>query len=442
LKAIDSFTSFPREFVVQYENLQGFVRSTRQIAINQSLQPKILRSNVSDCDVTVVGAGPYGMSAAAYLKSAGVQTRVFGDPMSFWENRMPAGMFLRSNWGASHIADPDKKMTLDAYSLATSNHLSAPIPLNRFVDYGRWYQRQLIPEVEKRNVTDIQALSQGFQLTLADGEKVTSRRVVVAAGIGNFLWRPSTFDAIPSELVTHSSEHRDFGRFKGCRVAVIGGGQSALESAALLHEAGADTEVIARRSALNWVGIHYRLHHLGPISWVLYSDRDVGPAGLSRIVSVPHLFRLLPREVQDRAAQRAIRPAGSGWLRPRLSGVPITLGREVASAAPVASRLRLTLDDGAERLVDHAILATGFRVDLSRYEFLPRPLQIKLRTENGYPVLGRGLESSIPGLHFLGKPAAWSFGPLLGFVSGAQFAANELVDFVAGKNDRKKQIGK
>jgi hypothetical protein len=392
---------------------------------------------VSDCDVTVIGSGPYGMSAAAYLKSAGVEIRVFGDPMSFWENRMPTGMFLRSNWGASHIADPDKKMTLDAYRLATGNHLSAPIPLERFIDYGRWYQRHLVPDVEKRNVTDIQALSQGFQLTLADGEKFTSRRVVVAAGIGNFLWRPSTFDAIPSELATHSSEHRDLSRFKGCCVAVIGGGQSALESAALLHEAGADVEVIARRTTLNWVGVHYRLHHLGPISWLLYSDRDVGPAGLSRVVSVPHLFRLLPRKIQDRAAQRAIRPAGSGWLRPRLSGVPITLGREVVSATPVASRLRLKLDDGTERLVDHAILATGFRVDLSRYEFLPQPLQSRLQTENGYPVLGRGLESSIRGLHFLGKPAAWSFGPLVCFVSGAEFVANELVRFVTG-NSRKK----
>jgi FAD-dependent urate hydroxylase len=393
---------------------------------------------VSDCDVTVIGSGPYGMSAAAYLKSAGVEIRVFGDPMSFWENRMPAGMLLRSNWGASHIADPDKKMTLDAYRLATGNHLSAPIPLERFIDYGRWYQRHLVPDVDKRKVTDIQALSHGFQLTLADGEKFTSRRVVVAAGIGNFLWRPSMFDAIPSELATHSSEHRNLSRFKGCRVAVIGGGQSALESAALLHDAGADVGVIARRTTLNWVGIHYRLHHLGPISWLLYSDRDVGPAGLSRVVSVPHLFRLLPRKIQDRAAQRAIRPAGSGWLRPRLSGVPITLGREVVSATPVASRLRLELDDGSERLVDHAILATGFRVDLSRYEFLPQPLQIKLQIENGYPVLGRGLESSVPGLHFLGKPAAWSFGPLLCFVSGAEFAANELVHFVAGKNGRKK----
>jgi len=44
---------------------------------------------------------------------------------------------------------------------------------------------------------------------------------------------------------------------------------------------------------------------------------------------------------------------------------------------------------------------------------------------DGFPVLNRGLESSIPGLHFLGKPAAWSFGPLLGFVSGAEFASNE-----------------
>jgi hypothetical protein len=118
--------------------------------------------------------------------------------------------------------------------------------------------------------------------------------------------------------------------------------------------------------------------------------------------------------------------------------VPITFGREVFSANSEAGRLRITLDDAADRLVDHAILATGFRVDLSRYEFLPQRLQIKLQTANGHPVLGRGLESSIPGLHFLGKPSAWSFGPLLCFVSGTEFASNELVRFVAGKNGRGK----
>ena len=392
---------------------------------------------MANCDVTIIGAGPYGMSAAAYLRAAGVETRVFGEPMAFWENRMPAGMFLRSNWGASHIADPESKVTLDAYRLSTGNHLSAPIPLERFVDYGHWYQRQLVPDVDKCKVSTVDADGRNFRVTLARGETFTSRRVVLATGIGNFVWRPAEFDAVPPELASHSSEHRDLSRFNGHRVVVIGGGQSALESAALLHEAGAEVEVIARRTVLNWVGLHYRLHHLGPISWLLYSDRDVGPAGISRIVSVPRLFRVLPRKLQDRAAYRAIRPAGSGWLRPRLSEVPITLGRKVLSATPMGSRLRLTLNDGTDRLVDHAILATGFRVDISRYEFLPERLRTRLQTVNGYPVLQRGLESSIPGLHFLGKPAAWSFGPLLCFVSGTEFAAKELARFVARGNGAK-----
>jgi hypothetical protein len=78
------------------------------------------------------------------------------------------------------------------------------------------------------------------------------------------------------------------------------------------------------------------------------------------------------------------------------------------------SQLRLKLDDGTDRLVDHALLATGFRVDISRYQLLSPSLLERLETVDGYPVLNRGLECSIPGLHFLGKPAAWSFGPLVG----------------------------
>jgi hypothetical protein len=142
---------------------------------------------------------------------------------------------------------------------------------------------------------------------------------------------------------------------------------------------------------------------------------------------MPQVFRRFPRGFQDRTAYRAIRPAGAAWLRSRVANVPITLGRKVVSAAVAGSQLRLRLDDGMERLVDHALLATGFRVDVSKYPFLSQSLSKRLETVNGFPALKRGLESSIPGLHFLGKPAAWSFGPLLGFVSGAEFASNELI---------------
>jgi len=381
----------------------------------------------AQCNVAVIGAGPYGLSAAAYLRAAGVDARVFGEPMAFWQRQMPSGMCLRSNWGASHIADPRRELTLDEYCRQNGDHISKPIPLNSFVDYGLWYQRRAVPDLDERLVRNVEIDARGFKVLLADGEEFTSRRVVVASGISAFSARPAEFAGIPSALVSHTSEHNDLRKFKGRVIVVIGAGQSALESAALFNEAGIRVEVIARSETLNWVGLHPRLHHLGVISKMLYSPRDVGPAGISRLVAMPHLFRRFPRGFQERTAYRAIRPAGAGWLQSRIAGVPITMGRRVVSAAVAGRQLRLQLNDGTERRVDHALLATGFRVDVARYPFLSQSLLEQLKTVDGFPALKRGLESSIPGLHFLGKPAAWSFGPLLGFVSGAEFASNELV---------------
>jgi len=387
-----------------------------------------------DCNVTVIGAGPYGLSVASYLRKVGEEVRVFGNPMAFWQNQMPIGMFLRSNWGASHIADPEHRLSLDEYCHQVGIHISRPIPLDRFIDYGSWYQKQAVPDLDSRQVCSVQDASRGFRVTLADGEEFTSLRVIVAVGISAFATRPVEFAGIPSALASHTGEHNDLTEFKGQRVIVIGAGQSALESAALLRERGVEVEVIARRDHLNWVGLHPELHHLGAISKLLYSDRDVGPAGISRLVAMPHVFRHFPRSFQERMAYRAIRPAVAGWLGPRLTNIPISFGRSVVSATAKESQIQLKLDDSSGRTADHVLLATGYRVDVSRYPFLSQSLLQRLKIQAGYPVLKRGLESSIPGLHFVGKPAAWSFGPLLGFVSGAEFASKELVRSIARSN--------
>ncbi len=393
-----------------------------------------MNQKTSNCNIAILGAGPYGLSAAAYLRAAGIEARIFGDAMAFWEKQMPVGMCLRSNWGASHIADPEQQLTLDAYCREKGNHISKPIPLDRFVDYGRWYQQKSVGNLENREVRSIDLAAHGFKIVMNDGEEFAARRVVVAAGISAFTARPAEFTRVSSELASHTSEHNDLRKFKGQLVVVIGAGQSALESAALLQEAGIAVEVIARRPHLNWVGLHPKLHHLGFISKMLYSKRDVGPAGISRLVAMPHLFRRFPRDFQNRTAYRAIRPAGAGWLQPRLVGVPITLGRKVVAAAEKGSQLHLKLDDGSERCVNHALLATGFHVDVTRYPFLSPSLAKQVKTVKGFPILRSGLESSVPGLHFLGKPASWSFGPLLGFVSGAEFASTEIVRSIARRN--------
>jgi hypothetical protein len=389
-------------------------------------------SRPAGCDVAVIGAGPYGIAAAAHLRSgSALDVRVFGRPMSFWRS-MPRGMLLRSRWEASHIAFPSGELSLDAFMAESGERFGAPVPLDRFIEYGTWVQQRVAPDADPRLVTSVQREDDGFALVLDDGERIRARRVVVAAGIGPFAQRPAEFDGLPGQGVSHTSEWDDLSVFSGRDVAVIGGGQSALEAAALLHEAGSRVEVIARRQSLVWLKGGVVQRRLGPFKPVFYAPTDVGPIGMSRLVAVPEAFTLFPRRAQDTMARRAIRPAGAKWLRERLVDVPLTTGRTVA-AARNGDGIRLDLDDGTTRHVEHVMLGTGYRVDIGRYGFLDEDLLSAIRCADGYPVLGRGLESSVPGLHFLGAPAAWSFGPLMRFVSGTWWAGSALGRVVSAR---------
>jgi FAD-dependent urate hydroxylase len=390
------------------------------------------------CDVAIIGAGPYGLSAAAHLRSIrGLDVCVFGEAMSFWERHMPEGMILRSNWTATHIADPYHQLTLEAFRLASGNHLSHPVPLDRFIHYGQWYQRHAIPDLDRRQIREVDLNSNGFRLVAEDGEEMHARRVVLAAGISSFARLPEECRALPQSLASHSSEHRDLRQFKGKQVLVIGGGQSALESAALLHESGVEAEVIARSTKIHWLQgwLSLTLHHRSGtfVRKLLYAPTDVGPAGLSQLMARPDLLNHLPRKLRDRLWNRSVRPAGAGWLVKRLETVPIRLGRFLVSVAVQGERVRVRLSDSTERIVDHVLLATGYRVDISKYDFLAPKLREAISRYNGYPRLRPGLETSVDGLHILGAPAAWSFGPLMQFVSGTHFASRSLLQCIGSQ---------
>jgi cation diffusion facilitator CzcD-associated flavoprotein CzcO len=383
-----------------------------------------------DTDVAVLGAGPYGLSVTAHLRRAGVECRVFGDPMSFWRG-MPTGMLLRSNWTATCIAEYEGPLSIDTFIAQTGARFGRPVPLDRFIEYGMWVQGQVAADVDTRSVGCIERDDAGFRITLADGQQTSARRVVVAAGIGPFPHRPSVGEGLPPELVSHTADHRDLARFAGSSVLVVGGGQSALESAALLKEGGAEAEVIVREDHIHWLhgGKYHRM--LGRATPLVYAPTDVGPMGLSRLVAVPDLFRRMPRRVQDPLAGRSIRPAGAAWLAPRLREVPVNLGCRVESVRSSGDRVITELSDGSTRTVDHVLFGTGYRVDVARYDFLSPGIIDAVQRVHGYPVLSRGLESSLPGLHFVGAPAARSFGPIMRFVSGGWYAARSVTACVA-----------
>jgi len=391
---------------------------------------------LTDCEAVVLGAGPYGLSAASHLKATGVDVRVFGKPMDFWADKMPAGMLLRSPRVASNISDPERRTTLDAYESLAVVPARAPVALETFVDYGRWFQRQLLPDLDQREIVAVNRNERGFSVALRDGEQFHSKNVVIAAGIGPFLRIPSEFASLPSSQLSHCYQGCNPKGFLKRRVAVIGAGQSALECAALLHEAGAEVEVIARISELRWIGQHPWLHRLGPISSMLYSSHDVGPAGISRMVAAPKLMTQVPLQLRDKIRKRAVRPAGSQWLKARIKNISISTGRLVAAAKAVGTEVELKLDDGSRRVVDHVLLGTGYAVDVAKYKFLSPELVSRLDLQDGYPILKAGFASSVPGLHFIGATAARTFGPLLYFVAGTEFTSKELTSHFRRERSR------
>lgn len=398
----------------------------------------------ADFDVAIIGAGPYGLATAAHLRARGVATHVFGRPMSSWLERMPRGMFLKSEGFASSIADPSGEHTLARYCGEAGrpyDDLGGPVSLETFTHYGLWFQRTLVPDVDETEVERIRAVGDGFEISLTDGRTAIARKVVVACGFPSFRHLPEELRGLPAGLVSHSSDHASLAGFRGQEVVVVGAGQSALETAALLREHGAAASVVVRRDVVRWndppeVGRRsFRKRARAPMtglgagwaSWV-YAD-------------LPHAFLRFPAATRVRLAREVLGPSGAWWLRDRIEGhVPVLVGHVLVAASAEGSKLRLRVAaEGVERELesDHAIAATGYRVRLEALPFLDAASRRGLRTVGGAPALSSSFESSVPGLYFAGMAAANSFGPVMRFVCGTSFAARRLSRELAAVTKRR-----
>ncbi|QPP07142.1 lysine N(6)-hydroxylase/L-ornithine N(5)-oxygenase family protein [Streptomyces bathyalis] len=390
-------------------------------------------------DLVVVGAGPYGLSIASHAAAAGLNLRVLGRPMASWRDHMPKGMFLKSEPWSSNLSDPAGTHTLAAYCAArgiTVEH-GKPLPIGTFTDYGQWFGNKAAPAAEEQTATSIIPCARGFRVETAEGDVLVTRTVAVAVGVMPFVHKPGPLRKLPPGLVSHSSHHRDLSRFSNKDVTVVGAGQAALETAALLAEAGAHVRVVARTDRINWNSQPQPLQRS-----LLKSLRDphcgLGTGWPSWVFSeMPWAVRKLPGALRQHIARTALGPAGAWWLRDRFEfAVPVLLGSRLSSAEQVRDqvRLRLESDDGAVRTVetDHVVAATGFSPRLARLAMLDESVRSILHRvgTSDAPELNARFESSHPGLFFAGLLATPSFGPSMRFVYGATFAAHRVVQGV------------
>jgi len=383
-------------------------------------------------NVIVVGAGPYGLSIAAHLLMRRLNVAVFGKPLQLWRNNMPEGMLLRSYWWATNLSDPYRKYGLAQYFQLHGQDAPDPLPIETFIDYGLWFQKQAVPDIDETYVACIERVDGTFKVTLEDERVVFSRSIVMAPGLRYYAYRPSEYDHLSPELVSHSSDYNTFDRFAGKKVIVVGGGQGGLESAALLHESGADVEVIAC-SPIHWLRPLESLEKRALIEKIRIPKAGIAPGWINwGLEKLPYAFHRLSRSTKDELIDKRNGPAGAAWLKPRLVKlVPLHEGVRVVEMRETDDGIAVHLSNGEVVKADHIILATGYRVDISRLPMLAPSLIAEIQTYQKAPVLNSRFESNVPGLYFAGMSSVSSFGPLYRFVVGTEAAARRIAGSVA-----------
>ena len=386
-------------------------------------------------DAAIIGAGPYGLSIAAHLRNSGISYRIFGKPMESWREHMPKGMMLKSDGFASNLYDPESVLTVRNFCAEQGiqfHDTEIPVSLDTFAKYGMAFRERFVPNLEEKNVTSVVRLPEGFLLKLEGGEQVYARRVVLAVGITHFKYIPEVFSHLTSEHVTHAYDHHELDRFRGRSVAVIGAGASAIELAALLHQAGCNVQLVARRPKLEF--------HTGPTIgkprslWqrIRNPQSGLGPNMKSRFYAdYPNIFRYFPEDLRVKLVRITLGPA-AGWTSKKMfvGIVPALTGMTPERAEVTGSKVRLTVRsaDGSLKdvTVDHVITGTGYKVNLDRLQFLSPEIRREIRLTQSSPALSGEFESSLPGLYFVGLPAAHTFGPVMRFAFGARFAAQRV----------------
>lgn len=404
-------------------------------------------SSLSHLDIIIIGAGPYGLSLAAHFAQYDLNMAIFGKPMGFWRDCVHPGITLRSHWRATSLSDPTGQYSLARYldqHQQASTHLTR-LTQPRFVDYGLWFQQQAVPQVDETLVTRIhkQKNSQRFEVELADGRTLTASIVIVATGLQAYAWKPPIYQDFPDHLVSHTAQNLPDDTFTQKRIAIIGGGPSAVETASLILAKASHVDIITRRPIL-WdesdetakpkAYEHNTDHQRTLWQRLRYPDAKLTPGWFNWwIENFPYTFHSLPRSFQDELfrGKGGYRPANNKRLREQMGEkVSYHENVEVREAHLTGDQITLHLSNGEVEGYDHVLLGTGYQADLGRLSLLSPELLNQIQTYHHAPLLSGSFESSVSGLYFVGLASVRSFGPLYRFVIGADATASKITSAV------------
>ena len=216
--------------------------------------------------VAIVGSGPAGWTAALYASRAELSPVIF-------EGLQPGGQLTITT-------------EVENYP-GFAKGIQGP----ELMEIFREQAARFGAEVVRESVTNVEFGSRPFRLTLDSGSTVTADSVIVSTGASaKLLGIPSEKDAAnPAALRAGVSACATCDGFfyKGKRVVVVGGGDTAMEEATFLTKFCADVTVVHRREEFRASKIMLDRARRNPkIHWKLNASVEEIVGGPSGVTSV------------------------------------------------------------------------------------------------------------------------------------------------------------
>jgi thioredoxin reductase (NADPH) len=217
-------------------------------------------------NVVIVGSGPAGWAAAIYTARANLNPLVIeGDPGSETnrtQGTLPLGQLALTTeienypgWPSGHTREFLKSALGEEHQpywvMADKPQPNHGINGPELMELMRQQAKNFGTRVESKDVVKVDLSRQPFTLTTHDGQQVRATTLIVATGArANYLGLPSE-DAYKNRGVSACAVcDGALPRFRNKGIAVIGGGDSAVEEATYLAKFGSTVNLLVRKDTL------------------------------------------------------------------------------------------------------------------------------------------------------------------------------------------------
>ncbi|MBP6019184.1 MAG: NAD(P)/FAD-dependent oxidoreductase [Burkholderiaceae bacterium] len=412
-------------------------------------------------DVAIIGAGMAGLTAAAALKFIGIANiGLYDAAPANQEGPWATHARMQTLRSPKELTGPAlgiPSLTFRAWYTSVYGKSAWKtldrIPRLVWHDYLQWYKQALaLPVHNQHSLTSIQTVQADdintpiIRLEFSTDSGVAApqiryaRHLVLATGMDGLGGAniPATFQNLDRSVWRHSSEIIDFSSLRSKRVAIIGGGDSALDAAATALEAQATQ-----------VDIYIRTAEFSQINYwkaFAHSGHRYGYQLLNQAQRATMLGFLLNQPT----------PPSRGTIQ-RLStasNLSLHFNQHVEEITAHQGELRFSTDATTTHTADFLILATGYQTDLQQRPEL-RPLLPHLRFFDAGALDGRKPEQGgiIPMLeedfsfcaktedgssllsrtHCFTSQALLSLGKICGDIPGISVGAQRLAQGIAAK---------